>query len=66
MSQTQTKIQELLDDTNPDQYTTIRISKITTKRLDSKGRYRDSYERIINRILDEKEGLETPEGEGSF
>ena len=55
---------ELLDE--PDHFSSVRLSKNTIKRLDSKGRYRDSYESIINRILDEKEGIDINPQERSF
>jgi hypothetical protein len=67
MSQTHThtKIQELIDDS--EHYRSVTLSEATIKRLQEKAsRYRDSYETIINRILDEKESKEVNLGERSF
>jgi hypothetical protein len=47
-------------------YSNVRLTKHTIRRLDSKGQYRDSYDTIINRLLDRVENRELPDGEGSF
>lgn len=43
-------------------YGNVRLFKHTIRRLDSKVQYRDSYDTIINRLLDriEKRDLDTP------
>ena len=46
-------------------YSNVRLTKQTIRRLDSKGQYRDSYDSIINRIMDRIDGRELPEGEYS-
>ena len=43
-------------------YGNVRLFKHTIRRLDSKGQYRDSYDTIINRLLDRVEGKEPEEG----
>ena len=43
-------------------YSNVRLYKQTIRRLDSKGQYRDSYDNIINRLLDRIEGKEPEEG----
>jgi hypothetical protein len=43
-------------------YSNVRLTKQTIRRLDSKGQYRDSYDSIINRIMDRLEGKEPSEG----
>lgn len=49
-------------------YSNVRLTKQTIRRLDSKGQYRDSYDTIINRLIDrvEKRDLEPIEGEYSW
>lgn len=48
-------------------YNNVRLTKQTIRRLDSKGQYRDSYDTIINRLIDrvERRDLEPNEGEYS-
>lgn len=53
-----TRIQELLE---KDQYNSVRLSKHTVKRLNSKGKRRESYEDIIKRLLDQDDGLHSQE-----
>ena len=43
-------------------YSNVRLTKQTIRRLDSKGQYRDSYDSIINRIIDRLEGREPEDG----
>jgi len=45
-----------------DEYGSVRLSKKLMKRLDSKGQYRDSYQTILERILDRIDGKEPHEG----
>ena len=45
-----------------EEYGNIRLFKHTMRRLDSKGQYRDSYDTIINRLLDRIEGKEPIDG----
>ena len=48
-------------------YVSIRLTKTTAKRLQKNAiAFGDSYERIVSRILDEKEGKELNSQERSF
>lgn len=42
----------------PSEWTTIRISKTTAKRLKALGRMGESYEDVISRLIDEHEKME--------
>lgn len=42
----------------PVQHTGIKISKATCARLVEKGRKGETYDRLINRLLDELEGIQ--------
>jgi ribosomal protein L28 len=57
-------IQEILP--IPEEDTTIRVSKKTLRRLERLGKYKDSHETILLRLLDERDGIETSEDNRSW
>jgi hypothetical protein len=45
-----------------DEYSSVRLSKKTIRRLQAKGQYKDNFDTIVGRVLDRLEGKEPSEG----
>ena len=64
MAQQQTKIGELLSQDN--EFTSVRVSKNTLNALAKRGKFRDTFEDIIQRMIVESEDKLQPKDGGSF